>query len=181
MAIDYAQLKVDDAAGHPTTGAFNASASIAATEWNALNRDAPADIAAMFAYFVTERTQTGQGSDTVATSLLGRLHNVAAADVGSDPFARGTASGQVKLEEKHAANMLLQLLLTVGRGVEVLTTDTEFEAALDTLVGNANAAVMKSGDKTAILALTQSQRSYAAEKGYPVLTTGDIEIARALP
>ena len=89
MTINYSQLKIDDAAGHPVTGAFNADTALAAGEWNALNRVGQGGIDGMVSYLATHKNKTDEGGDTTGSAMLGRLEHVALSEVGDDPFFRG--------------------------------------------------------------------------------------------
>ncbi len=161
-----------------------------ADDMNLFNRAGAAPSSAVFAYLASETNQTGQGSDTTATSILGRLQHVAEARPkatqvgneydGDDVFDRGTASGHVKVKEKHAAAMLFALV-TSGQSVDVDWTANAFDSALDELVGNANAGVMKPGDKTAIVALSQNITTRGRELGLGKVREGHVTQAKALP
>ena len=178
MAIDYQALKSELTAGHPDTGAYNASNSIAADELNAVNRPAEGGTERMLNYCAKNRSRTNNGADTVSLPLLGRLQLVADAALGSDPFGTTVAANQVTREMKTWAYTFLEVI----RSPTLLTVDfidTEVDFGY-TALGPGQAVVWKDPDITALKAFSQNQQSRAQELGFGVVHEGDVEYARSL-
>lgn len=184
LALDYAALAAELTAGHPETGAYSVTDSVAAAELNALNRDKPVSMQAIFEYLLTTRAHTNQGTDTAASNgtpstILGRL--ILAAEqtsVPADPFGAGDtpATKTLNSRELHSAKAFLEM---VRRGLagNVNFVDTEQGDILSDLV---NGGIMNTANKDAIVALSQNKQSRAQELGFGEVTVGDVSYARSL-
>lgn len=182
MSIDYAQLKIDDAAGHPDTGAFNVDAATAVDEWNALNRTNNAlDIVVILKFLILDNTyKVNDGTDTQDRSIWQRMKEVVALAV--TPIAAvvnpwgSTALGNITEIQQLKTHHLFDLFsLSAQGGLSVDLTDSNFQIYL---AGAQSAGCMSEAQETALLAL--NKLSYAQELGYPVIDPVDITTARAL-
>ena len=170
------RLKAALDAGHPVTGAFSATDSIAADEINALNIDIEGGTAGMLNYLAKNRSRTNNGADLTPTTLLGRLHAVANGSVGADPFGTGVAGDQLTMEAIHAARNFL----TIVTSPQLSTfdfVDTELDAAY---LAMETVKVWKSPDTASLKGLSQNATSYALQEGLGIPSTTDITAARAL-
>lgn len=181
MNIDYAQLKIDDAAGHPDTGAFNVDSALAAAEWNVKNRTNNAlSIQLVLKFLVLDNThKAADGSDTQDRSIWQRMKEVVAlADTPNAAVANpwgSTSLGNLTEIQQIKTHQLYEIFVLSAQGnLSVDLTDSNFQVYL---AGAQSAGCMSEAQETALLAL--SQQSYAEEKGYPVLTSSHIGNARA--
>lgn len=176
-------LRTELDAGHPDTGTYNANDQTAADEINAFNRPANGGVSGMLAYMLENRSRTNTGTDTVATSIVGRLHDVANGTAGTDPFGHGVSGSNLTMEHIHSARMLWTLITSPhleDSGVDF--SNTEVQAMVDTLSGGAgNARVYKPADADAIKGLSDNLQSRAMELGFGRVKAIDVTDARALP
>jgi len=178
MAIDWAQLKIDDAAGHPDTGPFDADPAIAADEWNALNRDGPPTGEGLLQYIILERFRTG--------TLYGRIKMVSdsrplRAGNGWEfaPLPLGVSDADiVPTQDQVAAACAFIRMVDTDTSLVVSLLDSRIDNILNDL-GPAGIEAIGAGDKTAIQGFSQGVQSYSTEKGYGPLKAGDIAQARA--
>lgn len=181
MSIDYAQLKIDDAAGHPDTGAFNIDPAIAAGEWNALNRTNNAlSIQAILKFLVLDNTyKLNDGTDTQDRSIWQRMKEVVALAAtpiaaAANPWGSSSLGNITEIQQLKTHQLFDLFTLSAQGGLVVDLTDSNFQAYL---AGAQSAGCMSEAQETALLEL--NQQSYAEEKGYPVLTVSHITTARA--
>lgn len=169
MAIDYAKLKIDDAAGHPVTGPFSADLDLAKAEWNAQNLTGEGGLLEMLSHLLNKKHKTAQ--ESTFTPILGRLMHIARCNVGDDPLGRGT--GGLLLQHIHACQTFALLFRSPH------LTETDFSDA-NLPYGFVEASGAWSTSHTADLkALSENRHSYAHEKGYSIIDTIDLTIARA--
>lgn len=174
----YQMLKAELDAGHPDTGAYNASNAIATTELNEPNRPADGGTERMLNYCIKHRSRTNNGADDVPLPLMGRLQLVADATLASDPFGTTIAANEVTREMKTWA----QTFLYVMTSPQLLTLDfidTEVEAGYLAL-GPGEAVIWKTPDIDALKAFSQNQQSRGQEIGFGYVQEGDVEYARTL-
>ncbi len=167
--MDLTALKTELDAGHPETGAYSATDSIAADEINAINRDAPAPLESIRNYFLLER----KGDMT----LMGRLSIVAQTTRGDvDPL-----DDVVTMTNAHitAAKTMLFILDPPG-GFSLDLNDSRFQDILDDLAAGSGAKVIAPADKTALLAFSTNIQSRATELGLGNVGTHHVTSARAL-
>lgn len=182
MAIDYAQLKIDDAAGHPDTGAFSAVVATAVAEWNAKNRtNTSLDIQTILKFLLLDNThKINDGSDTQDRSIWQRMKEVVALAVTptaavANPWG-STSLGNITEIRQIKTHQILEFFTLSAQGdLSVDLTNSNFKVYL---AGAQSAGCMSTAQETALLAL--NQQSYAAEKGYPTITVSHITTARAL-
>ena len=178
MAIDYAQLKIDDAAGHPVTGAFNADPQIAANEWNALNIDGPPDAGGLLQYLLLERFRTG--------TLYGRIKMVSDSRplrAGNSwefaPLPLGAADADiVPTQDQVAAACAMIRMVDTDTGFATSLLDSRIDNILNDLAVGGIEAIGPI-DKTAIQGFSQNVQSHANDLGYGRIRAGDIQFARA--
>lgn len=181
MTIDYAQLNIDDAAGHPITGAFNANTTTAAAEWNLANiANAALEVSEVLKFLILDNTyKVNDGSDTQDRSIWQRMKEVVAlTDTPSaavtNPWG-STALGTITEIQQIKTHQLLDLFVLSAQGnLPIDLTDSNFQAYL---AGAQAAGCMSTAQQTALLEL--NKRSYAQVKGYPNLSAPDITYARA--
>lgn len=178
------RIKDELTKGHDVTGAYNADDQLATDEMNAFNLDTEGSIAGLREYLIKNRARTNQGDDTIASSLYGRLLAVAEGVQAGDPFGRndppGTYPNGLLISEIHAAKMLVEMLKTGTIQDQFDFLDTEFEAALDAMTGNAKAGVWKTADKDSIRALSQNKTNAAqVYVGVTLVKVGQVTDARA--
>ncbi len=178
MAIDYVQLKADDADGHPVTGAFNVDPQLAADEWNALNIDGPPDSGALLQYLLLERFRTG--------TLYGRIKMVS----DSRPLRAGNAwefaplplgasdADIVPTQNQVAAACAMIRMVDTDTGFAVSLLDSRIDNILNDL-SNGGIQAIGPADKTAIQGFSQGVQSHANDLGYGRLSFSNIELARA--
>lgn len=182
MSIDYAQLKIDDAAGHPDTGAFNVDAATAAGEWNALNRTNEAlDIAVVLKFLILDNTyKLNDGTDTQDRSIWQRMKEVVAlADTPSaavaNPWGAAALGSITEIQQLKTHELFDLFTLSAQGGLPIDLTDSNFQIYL---AGAQSAGCMSEAQETALLAL--NKLSYAQELGYPAIDPVDLITARAL-
>lgn len=182
MAINYAQLKIDDAAGHPVTGAFNADTTLAAAEWNAINRvNTGIPVQEALKFLVLDNTyKIGDGTDTQDRSIWQRMKEVVA--LAGTPTAAvanpwGSSSlGNITEIRQIKTHQLFDLFTLSAQGdLSIDLTDSNFQVYL---AGAQSAGCMSAAQETALLAI--GERSYASEKGYSTIEPVDLQTARAL-
>jgi len=148
-----------------------------ADDMNLVNRDTEGGTVGMLTYLLKNRSRTNTGTDTVATSIYGRLQSVAESVVGDNPF--GASGNSISMEHIHTAKMLIALITSP----QVSTMDfvnVEVVIMLDLMGGGAgNAKVMKPADIVAIKALSENQQSRGQELGVGIIREGDVEGAKA--
>lgn len=149
-----------------------------ADDMNIVYRGADGGISGMARYCFENKSRTNTGTDTVSTSLLGRLQVVAEATAGTDPM--GTTSNLTQ-QNVHNAKALLNILLSPH--VETVDfVNTEIVGLLENMSGGAgNAKVWKTADVDAIKALSQNKQSRANELGIGKVLAGQVTEARAIP
>lgn len=182
MSIDYAQLKIDDAAGHPITLAFNADPAIAAGEWNLANIvNTALDIAVVLKFLLLDNTyKVGDGTDTQDRSIWQRMKEVVAlADTPSAAVANpwgSTALGNITEIQQIKTHQLYDLFVLSANGnLPVDLSDSNFQVYL---AGAEGAGCMSTAQETALLAL--NKQSNAQVLGYPIIDAVDLTTARAL-
>lgn len=167
VALNYTALAAELAAGHPTTGAYNADNALAAAELNAVNRPNSNSVGAMMAYLLNKKHRTNQGADTTYVPIIGRLGMVAESAVGSDPFGRG-AGNELNLAQITACKTFLLLFTSP----HLTATDLD-DANLP--YGYTEASGAWAASHTAALqALSQNQLSRAQEIAAALQYSGPI-------
>ncbi len=184
--MNYANMKSELDTGHPDTGAYSVDNAQAATELNAINRPAAADMSAFLQYLAVNRSRTNDGGDTVQTSLLGRLRTIAESAVGDNVFGRTGSNDTVTNEAKHAAQMFVTLVATPTLP-SIDLSGTEPSAAFDALgpPGAGGVGVWKDPDIAALKGLSQNKQSRAQEIASSIdfngiITESHVANARAL-
>lgn len=172
--MDLQALKTELLAGHPGTGAYNADNEIAANQINAVNRPGDGSVSAMLNYLLVNKSRTNAGTDTVNTSMLGRLILASNAAVASDPFGSGTS---ITLDMKCSALALLE----VARNPKINALPYQASTLQVLLTDMVNAGVMKAADRTAIIALSNNLQSRGSELGLGNVSPSNVADARRLP
>ena len=148
-----------------------------ADDMNLVNREAEGGTIGMLSYLLKNRSRTNLGDDIVAISIYGRLQTVAESNIGDDPFGIGAAA-QLTREHIYSAKMFIALI----NSPQLSTMDfvnSEVTIMLDILAGSSgNGRVWKTGDVTAIKALSENQQSRASELGISKVREGNIQEAR---
>ncbi len=148
----------------------------AADDLNTAYRDSATSVSAMLQYLIENRSRTNNGTDTVASSMLGRLAVCADAAIAEDLFGSGTNAQQ---EHIHAAKMML-ILVQSSQLESVNFAGTEFASMLNLLgSGPGNAKVWKQADSDALQALSQGIQTRATELGIGRVKVGHVAEARA--
>lgn len=147
----------------------------AAVRINVIDRPFDGISAPMLTYLAVNKNRTNTGTDTVNTSMLGRLILAAGATIGTDPFGSGVL---VTLDMKCSALALLEILRSDKLQALPFQTNTLQQLLTDMI----SVGVMKVADKTAIIALSDNRQSRASELNLGgVPTTSDVAAARRLP
>ena len=136
---------------------------------NALNRTAKGGIAGMTEYLLNNKNRTNAGTDLTPSAILGRLHHVADAPIGSDPFG---SSILVTNAMKHAAQSFLDLLYSPH------LLEIDFDGINLPYAKCTDAGIWKIGDVNALKALSQNQQSRASELGLGRVREGHVQEAR---
>lgn len=181
MAIDYEQLKIDDTAGHPVTGAFDSDPTIAAEEWNDPNRtntSLSSQVALKF-LLLDNTYKIDDGSDTQDRAIWQRMKEVVAlaetpTAAAANPWGSSSLGNITEIQQVKTHQLLDLFRLSAQGDLAIDLTDSNFQVYL---AGAQSAGCMSTTQEAALLAL--NKQSYASEKSYPKLTTGDIEEARA--
>ena len=163
----------------PLVRGYGAMSDLAvADDMNLVYRDAEGGISGMLRYCFENKSRTNNGTDTTATSLLGRLTVVSESSAGTDPMGTTTNLTQ---QNVHNAKALLAILLSPHLDT-VDFVNTEIVGLLENMSGGAgNAKVWKTADVDAIKALSQNQQSRGMELGVGRVREGGVASARALP
>lgn len=169
--------------GDPLTRSYVGMTDIqVANDMNTAYRDAPADQGSLFNYLALEkaREDPAEGLSThtegLSTHIYGRLRRAADGVIGTDVFVVGGAS--LTDNRKDACVTFLQIVDADRLGsITDNLNSTKFGDLLDEVIA---AGVMKSGDKTAIVALSQNMQSRGTELGVGVVYEGHVAAARAL-
>lgn len=182
MSIDYAKLKVDDAAGHPDTGAFNADTAIAANEWNAVNRTNTALQAAVaLKFLLLDNTyKTNDGTDTQDRSIWQRMKEVVAlaetpTDAVANPWGSSSLGNITEIRQIKTHQLLDLFRLSAQGNLPIDLTDSNFKVYL---AGAQSAGCMSEAQEAAFLVLNEV--SYGTERGYGVVNSSQLTYARAL-
>lgn len=172
--MDLVALKAELDAGHPDTGAYNASDSLAADELNAQNRPADGSISEVVKYVSEQKSRSNNGTDTRAQYITYRLDLVAAASPSQDVFGSGNNLQPKEIEAAIAFRKIIE-----SPQLEAINfVTTEISGMLEDLRA---AQIMKAADVTAIKAVSSDQQSRAQEIGLGVVRVGHVTEARALP
>ena len=134
---DLVALKAELDAGHPDTGAYSLTDSVAADEIMAVNRSAPAPLNSIREYFVLEKKAN--------MHLYGRLQIIAEAADGTDPLGDAIS---VTAQMRAAAKAML-FVLNPGVDFELNTNDARFDSLLNQIAGGFS-KVIEPADKTAL-------------------------------
>ena len=156
---------------HPSTPTYNADAQLAADELNALNIASENTIQVMFDYMFNKKHQTGQGTDTVYTPILGRLLHAAESAAGSDPFGRG-AGNELNLQQIHACKAMKLVFETMH------VSDLDYSDSNLPLGYLNGAGVISVAQRNALEALSDNLQSQATVLGLPVVRANDVLEAR---
>lgn len=180
--IDYAQLKIDDAAGHPDTGAFDVDPAAAEDEWNLANRtNKSLAIQLILKFLLLDNTyKTDDGTDTQDRAIWQRMKEVVALAVTpiaavSNPWGSSSLGNITEIQQIKTHQLLELFTLSAQGDLPIDLTDSNFQVYL---AGAQSAGCMSTAQETSLLAL--NKLSYATEKGYPVIDAVDLTIARAL-
>jgi len=175
--VDVVGIIKDEITNDPLTRGYSGmTSSQVATDMNTSYRSAEGGIDMMLNYCIINRSRTNNGSDTVALPLLGRLHCVADASIGSDPFGTGVAGNQITIEMKTWSKTFLTAFMSPS--LETLNfINSEIDAGFRSL-GPGKAAVWKLPDINALRAFSQNQQSRAQELGLGRVKPGQVEEAR---
>lgn len=144
----------------------------AARRLNVVDRPGDGSVTAFLAYMLVNKSRTNAGADLVATSMLGRLVIVAESSVGTNLFGSGTA---LTLDMRCSAIATLEVV----RNPNVTALPFQGNALQAILTDLVSAGVMRNTDRTALISLSDGQRSRAAELvlgGAP--TASDVADAR---
>lgn len=172
---DYVALNSELTIDPLTRGYSSMSDAEAAADLNTVYRPVAGGIAGMMQYCATHKNRTNTGGDLTGSSLMGRLHHVAGAAVGSDPFDQ-QGSYTLELAEKHAAQAFVSLL----ESPQLATLDyldTEIEVFYDNCT---DAGIWKVADVTALKGLSQNQITRGSELGFGKVREADVTVARAI-
>lgn len=164
-------------AGHPDAGAYSVNDATAANQLNSPNRPGTAAVGGMLNYLFENRSRTNSGTDTVPTSILGRLIAMSETSPPDDPFGSGANATQAHV---HAAKMLVNLI-HVPQLDGINFENTEFRGMIDLLgSGPGNGRVWKQADSNVLKGLSAGLTSRAAELGLVRVRTNEVTKARAL-
>lgn len=176
MPIDLAKLKTELTTDPLARGYAAMGDEAAAVNLTTLiDRPADGSVKALLNYLLVNKNRTGDGTDTVTTSMLGRLILIGGAALASKPFGTTTASFDVTLDYKCSALALLEII----RNPNIQTLPYQSSTLQVLLTDMINAGVMKAADKTAIIAMSNNLQSRAVELGLGGVTTSDVARARA--
>lgn len=169
--MDIDKLETVLTAGHPTAGAYDADAEIAADQINAKNLDAPADPLALLNYCVM--------NDFRGEPIYGRIALVADSAVGA-LLPLDDAEVGITMTIKHiaAAKTFLRFMEPDVQASDALTS-AGWDNILNALAGGAlNAQCMGPTNKTDIQNLSKDKQSHAQKEGLGVVEPGHILEAR---
>jgi hypothetical protein len=140
--------------------------------------DRPGDgaVSGLLLYLLTNKSRTNTGSDTVATSALGRVLIVSQAAIAANPFGANPTL-PITLDLKCSALAFLEILRNPSIGSLPFQSDA-LRAILTDLVAS---GAIRATDRAAMIAIGDNQQSRAAELGLGVVTTSDVADARRLP
>lgn len=182
MAIDYAQLKIDDAGGHPITGAFDADTVTAAAEWNLPNIvNTALAVSEILKFLLLDNThKIDDGTDTQDRSIWQRMKEVVAladtpSDAISNPWGSSSLGTITEIRQIKTHQLFDFFALSAQGNLSIDLTDSNFQVYL---AGAQSAGCMSTAQETALLAL--NKQSHAQVKGYPVIDPVDLTTARAL-
>lgn len=173
--MDYRALQTELTAGHPVTGAYSATDSIAAGELNAFNIDTAGGVPALVMYLLVNRSKVA--SEPISTCLMGRLREVADSPVGTIIFSGETTTAQ----HKHAASLFLMAVIQ-PHVTSLDFTDTEVDAAYIALgpPAGGGCGVWKDPDIAALKGLSEDATSRAFVLGFGLVEPVDVTTARSL-
>ena len=161
------QIKTELAGNVPLYGAMTDQQVV--DELNNVQFSASGGLSGMVNYLLNNKNRSNTGSDTTPTAIFGRLHHVANANIGDDPFSSTTL---VTLEGKHAAQAFLDLLLSTHLGsIDFTESNLPFSVCKDM-------QIWKQLDVDALIALSQNKQSRAQKLGIPIVKLGHIMEAR---
>lgn len=144
----------------------------AADRINVIDRPADGSVNGMLNYLLVNKSRDNTGTDTVATSMLGRLILASQTAVAANPF--GATGGAMTLDTKCSALAMLEIV----RNPNVTTLPYQKSTLQQLLDDMVTAKVMKAADKAAIIALSNNLQSRASELGLPRVTASDIADAK---
>lgn len=126
------------------------------------NRPADAGVDGLLRYLLLNKNKSNTGTDTVATSMLGRLIVASATAIGVDPFGASPAV-PITLDMKCSALALLEVV----RNPNIRSLPYQTTTLQQLLTDAVSANVMKAADKTALIALSNNLQSRWSELGLP--------------
>lgn len=180
--MNYAQLKIDDAAGHPVTGAFSAIVATAADEWNALNIvNTALAVQLVLKFLLLDNTyKINDGGDTQDRSIWQRMKEVVALAATptaavANPWGSVTLGNITEIQQIKTHQLYDLFVLSAQGNLPIDLTDTNFQVYL---AGAQAAGCMSTAQETALLNL--NKQSYAQVKGYSLIEAVDLTTARAL-
>lgn len=143
---------------------------------NALDRPAIAGSGALFNYLARKQAKD-IAAEPENSHILGRLRRVVDEGViGSKTFDPGSGASVLTASGKDASYTLLKIAIAdrLGSFTESLNA-AEFQTLLQDVV---ETGVMKPGDRTKIIALSENRQSRASEIGMPRVRVGWVKEVR---
>lgn len=179
--MNYSQLKIDDAAGHPVTGAFDANVVTAAAEWNLANIvNTTLQVQVALKFLLLDNVHKTDNNDTQDRSIWQRMKEVVALAVTpaaavANPWG-STAIGNITEIQQIKTHQLLEFFTLSAQGdLPIDLTNSNFKVYL---AGAQSSGCMSTAQETALLDL--NKRSYAQVRGYGEIEPIDLTTARAL-
>jgi len=173
------QELADELTNDPLTRGYSGmNDQAAADDLNLLLYSGPSNVEAVFTYLALETRRTNNGSDTVASSLLGRIRSVASETIGQNMHGGTRACDWI---HRTTCQGFLEIINSPLFGQFDFTDSRMGDDTIGMLQGLVDAQCIGSGDRTAIMALSQNLRARGEVLGFGRVTHSDIINARALP